>query len=145
MCLDQLMAHENIGQAFLLKLYENTVDEDVQDFDKYDIGNGIGLLDKVQTDNLVRELIYRGYVVNAKEKSKVSLSSEGRRKVEIWKTTTEFICLPNAYPRVMILKHISNELKWIQGHIGNPAENGLLGLRCVLYVDAQTTDFISIE
>jgi len=83
MCLDYLMAHENIGKDFLLKLYENTVDDDVQDFDKYDIGNDIGLLDKVQTDNLVKELVYKGYVVDAKEKSKVYLSSEGRRRVEI--------------------------------------------------------------
>lgn len=83
MCLDQLMAHEDIGQPFLLKLYENTVDDDVHDFDKYDIGNDIGLLDKVQTDNLVNELVYRGYVVKAKEKSKIHLSNEGRKKVEI--------------------------------------------------------------
>ena len=77
------MAHENIGQAFLLKLYENTVDDDVHDFDKYDIGNDIGLLDKVQTDNLVDELLDRGYVNKAKEKSKIYLSNKGRKKVEI--------------------------------------------------------------
>lgn len=55
------MAPEDLGQTFLLTLYENTVDDNVQDFDKYEIGNDISLLDKLQTDNLVKELVERGY------------------------------------------------------------------------------------
>ena len=43
MCLKQLMAHENIGQAYLLKLYEKSVSDSVQDFDMYEIGSDIGL------------------------------------------------------------------------------------------------------
>jgi len=45
--MNQLMAHEDIGQTFLMKLYEKSVNDSVQDFDKYKIGNDIGLLDKV--------------------------------------------------------------------------------------------------
>jgi hypothetical protein len=55
----------------------------VQDFDKYEIGRDIGLLDIVQTDNLVKELVYRGLVIETKEKSKIYLSNKGRKKVEI--------------------------------------------------------------
>jgi hypothetical protein len=64
------MAYEDIVQTFLMKLYEKSVNDSIQDFDKYEIGRDIGLLDKVQTDNLVKELVYRGYVIEAKEKSK---------------------------------------------------------------------------
>ena len=77
------MASEDLGQTFLLTLYENTVDDNVQDFDKYEIGNDIGLLDKLQTDNLVKELVERGYIMKSKEKSKIYLSNKGRGKVEL--------------------------------------------------------------
>ena len=83
MCVNQLMAHEDIGQTFLLKLYEKSVSDSVQAFDRYEIGSDIGLLDKVQTDNLVDELLDRGYVIKAKEKSKIYLSNKGRKTVEI--------------------------------------------------------------
>jgi hypothetical protein len=83
MCLNLLMAHEDIGQSFLLKLYEKSVSDSIQDFDMYEIGSDIGLLDKVQTDNLVEELLDRGYVNKAKEKSKIYLSNKGRKRVEI--------------------------------------------------------------
>jgi len=66
-----------------MKLYEKSVNDSVQDFDKYEIGRDIGLLDKVQTDNLVKELVYRGLVIETKEKSKIYLSNKGRKKVEI--------------------------------------------------------------
>lgn len=81
--MNQLMPHEDIGQTFLMKLYEKSVNDSVQDFDKYKIGNDIGLLDKVQTDNLVKELVSRGYVIETKEKSKIYLSNKGRKRVEI--------------------------------------------------------------
>lgn len=77
------MAHEDLGETFLLTLYLNTVDDNVQDFDKYEIGNDIGLLDKLQTDNLVKELVERGYIMKSKEKSKIYLSNKGREKVEL--------------------------------------------------------------
>jgi hypothetical protein len=83
MCLDHLMAREDLGQTFLLTLYENTVDDNVQDFDKYEIGNNVGLLDKLQTDNLVKELVERGYIMKSKEKSKIYLSNKGKEKVEL--------------------------------------------------------------
>jgi hypothetical protein len=56
------MARENLGQTFLLKLYEKTVNNGVQIIDRYEIGREIGLLDKMQTDNLVNELTYNGYM-----------------------------------------------------------------------------------
>jgi hypothetical protein len=77
------MARENLGQTFLLKLYEKTVNNGVQIIDRYEIGREIGLLDKMQTDNLVNELTYNGYICQSKERSKIYLSSEGRKKVEI--------------------------------------------------------------
>lgn len=77
------MAREDLGQTFLLTLYENTVDDNVQDFDKYEIGNNVGLLDKLQTDNLVKELVERGYIMKSKEKSKIYLSNKGKEKVEL--------------------------------------------------------------
>jgi len=77
------MAHEDLGETFLLTLYLNTVHDNVQDFDKYEIGNDIGLLDKLQTDNLVKELVERGYIMKSKEKSKIYLSNKGREKVEL--------------------------------------------------------------
>jgi len=81
--LGSLMAHEDLGETFLLTLYLNTVHDNVQDFDKYEIGNDIGLLDKLQTDNLVKELVERGYIMKSKEKSKIYLSNKGREKVEL--------------------------------------------------------------
>ena len=77
------MAHEDLGETFLLTLYLNTVHDNVQDFDKYEIGNDIGLLDKLQTDSLVKELVERGYIMKSKEKSKIYLSNKGREKVEL--------------------------------------------------------------
>lgn len=73
---------QDIGHTFLMKLYEKSVNDSVEDFDKYEIGNDIGLLDKIQTDNLVNELVYRGYVIEAK-KNKIYLSIKGRKKVEV--------------------------------------------------------------
>ena len=77
------MAHEDLGETFLLTLYLNTVHDNVQDFDKYEIGNDIGLLDKLQTDSLVKELVERGYIMKSKEKSKIYLSGKGKEKVEL--------------------------------------------------------------
>ena len=76
------MAHEDIGQTFLMKLYQKSVNNGVQEYDKYQIGSDIGLVDKIQTDNLVKELVYRGYVIEAKEKPKIYLSNKGRKRVE---------------------------------------------------------------
>jgi hypothetical protein len=77
------MAREDLGQAFLLNLYEKTVNDGNQIIDRYEIGREIGLLDKSQTDNLVNELVYNEYIREGKEKSKIYLSNKGRKKVEI--------------------------------------------------------------
>jgi hypothetical protein len=57
------MSNEIIGK-FLLKLYEKTGDNEVGYFDKYDIGEEIGLLDKTQTDHVVENLVKDGFVNN---------------------------------------------------------------------------------
>jgi hypothetical protein len=77
------MAREDLGQAFLLKLYDKTVNDGIQIIDRYEIGREIGLLHKSQTDNLVSELVYNKYIRERKEKSKIYLSNKGRKKVEI--------------------------------------------------------------
>jgi predicted transcriptional regulator len=76
------MARENLGDTFLRKLCEKTVNNEVETIDMYEIGKEIGLLDKTQTYNLVNELIYHGYI-RKKDGSKINLSDKGRKRVEI--------------------------------------------------------------
>jgi hypothetical protein len=64
------MARENLGDTFLRKLYEMTVNNEIETIDMYEIGKEIGLLDKTQTYNLVNELIYHGYI-RKKDGSKI--------------------------------------------------------------------------
>jgi hypothetical protein len=75
------MARENLGDKFLRKLYEKTVNNEIETIDMYEIGKEIGLLDKTQMYNLVDELIYQGYI-RKKDGSKIYLSEKGRKKVE---------------------------------------------------------------
>jgi hypothetical protein len=49
-------AIEGIGQKFLLKLYEKTVNDGVEAIDRYEIGKELRLIDE-QTDNLVNVLL----------------------------------------------------------------------------------------
>ncbi|MGH9973528.1 MAG: hypothetical protein ACRD93_06490 [Nitrososphaeraceae archaeon] len=70
------MSNETIGK-FLLKLYEKTGDNEIGYFDKYEIGEEIGLLDKIQTDNVVESLVKDGFVNNDAQSSKIRITEEG--------------------------------------------------------------------
>lgn len=70
------MSNETIGK-FLLKLYEKTGDNEKGYFDKYEIGEEIGLLDKIQTDNVVESLVKDGFVNNDAQSSKIRITEEG--------------------------------------------------------------------
>lgn len=74
------MSNEIIGK-FLLKLYEKTGDNDVGYFDKYDIGEEIGLLDKTQTDHVVENLVKDGFVNNDTQGSKIRITEEGNKRL----------------------------------------------------------------
>jgi hypothetical protein len=76
------MARENLGDTFLRKLYEKTVNNEIETIDMYEIGKEIGLLDKTQTYNLVNELIYHGHI-RKKDGSKIYLSDKGRKRVDL--------------------------------------------------------------
>jgi hypothetical protein len=45
-------------------------------FDKYGIGEEIGLLDKIQTDNVVESLLKDGFVNNDAQSSKIRITEE---------------------------------------------------------------------
>ncbi len=70
------MSNETIGK-FLLKLYEKTGDNEIGYFDKYEIGEEIGLLDKIQTNNVVESLVKDGFVNNDAQSSKIRITEEG--------------------------------------------------------------------
>ena len=74
------MSNEIIGK-FLLKLYEKTGDNDLGYFDKYDIGEEIGLLDKTQTDHVVENLVKDGFVNNDTQGSKIRITEEGNKRL----------------------------------------------------------------
>lgn len=66
---------------FLLKLYEKTGDNEIGYFDRYEIGEQIGLLDKVQTDHLVENLVKDGFVKNDAQSSKITITEEGNKRL----------------------------------------------------------------
>ena len=68
---------EGIGDKFLLKLYEKTVNDGVETIDRYEIGKEVGLA-HFQTDNLVNELDAQGYIEKISG-NKVCLSEDGRK------------------------------------------------------------------
>ena len=74
------MSNETISK-FLLKLYEKTGDNEVGYFDKYEIGEEIGLLDKTQTDHVVENLVKDGFVNNDAQSSKISITEEGNKRL----------------------------------------------------------------
>jgi predicted transcriptional regulator len=74
------MSNEIIGK-FLLKLYEKTGDNEPRYFDKYDIGEEIGLLDKTQTDHVVENLVKDGFVNNDTQGSKIRITEEGNKRL----------------------------------------------------------------
>ena len=55
------MSEERIGDKFLRKLYEKTVNNGIENIDRDEIGKEIGIID-VQMDNLVDELTSEGYI-----------------------------------------------------------------------------------
>ena len=55
------MSEERIGDKFLRKLYEETVNNGIENIDREEIGKEIGIID-VQMDNLVDELTSEGYI-----------------------------------------------------------------------------------
>jgi predicted transcriptional regulator len=74
------MSNEIIGK-FLLKLYDKTGDNEVGYFDKYDIGEEIGLLDKTQTDHVVENLVKDGFVNNDTQGSKIRITEEDNKRL----------------------------------------------------------------
>jgi hypothetical protein len=74
------MSNEILGK-FLLKLYEKTGDNEIGYFDRYEIGEGIGLLDKVQTDHVVENLVKDGFVINEVQSSKIRITEEGNKRL----------------------------------------------------------------
>jgi len=74
------MSNEILGK-FLLKLYEKTGDNEIGYFDRYEIGEGIGLLDKVQTDHVVENLVKDGFVINEAQSSKIRITEEGNKRL----------------------------------------------------------------
>ena len=74
------MSNETIGK-FLLKLYEKTGDNEIGYFDRYEIGEEIGLLDKTQTDHVVESLVQDGFVNNDAPESKIRITEEGNKRL----------------------------------------------------------------
>ena len=75
------MSEERIGDKFLRKLYEKTVNDGAQYIDREEIGKEIGVID-VQVDNRVDELTAEGYVKKIGRKN-IYLTDDGRKRVEI--------------------------------------------------------------
>ena len=74
------MSNNTIGK-FLLRLRELTVDGNSL-FDMYNIGEDIGLVDKIQTDHIVGILLKDGYIINGRENSKIKLTKEGYKRLK---------------------------------------------------------------
>jgi predicted transcriptional regulator len=74
------MSEERIGDKFLRKLYEKTVNNGTENIDREEIGKEIGLID-VRMDNLVDELTAEGYVKKL-GRTKIYLTDDGRKRVE---------------------------------------------------------------
>jgi predicted transcriptional regulator len=75
------MSEERIGDKFLRKLYEKTVNDGIQSIDKDEIGKEIGIID-VQMDNLVDELSSDGYIKKV-GRTKIYLINDGKKRAEI--------------------------------------------------------------
>ena len=75
------MSEERIGDKFLRKLYEKTVNNGIENIDREEIGKEIGIID-VQIDNLVDELTSEGYIKKV-GRTNVYLTNDVRKRVEI--------------------------------------------------------------
>ena len=82
------MANE-MTNKFLLKLFEKTGDkEGVKFFDRYEIGQEVALLDKIQTDDIVDILASDGFVAkNEVIDTKIRITNEGRNRLKNNTTT----------------------------------------------------------
>ena len=75
------MSEERIGDKFLRKLYEKTVNNGTESIQREEIGKEIGII-KVQTDNLVDELTSEGYITKL-GRNNIKLTNDGRKRVEV--------------------------------------------------------------
>jgi predicted transcriptional regulator len=75
------MSEERIGDKFLRKLYEKTVNNGIEYIDREEIGKEIGIID-VQMDNLVDELTSEGFIKKL-GRTNIYLTDDGRKRVEI--------------------------------------------------------------
>jgi hypothetical protein len=75
------MSEERIGDKFLRKLYEKTVDNGIESIDRNEIGIEFGMID-IQMDNLVDELTSDGYLKKV-GRTKIYLTDDGRKRAEI--------------------------------------------------------------
>jgi hypothetical protein len=75
------VSEERIGDKFLRKLYEKTVNNGLESIDKHEIGKEIGIID-VQMDNLVDELSSEGYIKKI-GRTKIYLTIDGRKRAEL--------------------------------------------------------------
>ena len=74
------MSEERIGDKFLRKLYEKTVNNGVESIDRDEIGKEIGIIN-VQTDNLVDELTSEGFIKKT-GRTKIFLTDDGKKRAE---------------------------------------------------------------
>jgi hypothetical protein len=74
------MSNETIGK-FLLKVYEKTDDNEIGYFDKYEIGEEIGLLDKNQVDDVVKCLVEDGFISIDAGIPKIRITEEGIEQI----------------------------------------------------------------
>jgi len=75
------MSNETVGK-FLLKLYEKTGDNELICLDRYEIGEEIGLVDKIQTDHIVEILAKDGFVNNDINGSKIRITEQGINRLK---------------------------------------------------------------
>ena len=77
-----LFMSNETADRFLLKLYEKTGHkEGLQSIDKYEIGEQIGLLDKIQTDHIVETLVKDGFVNWDLSDSEIRITEEGKKRI----------------------------------------------------------------
>jgi predicted transcriptional regulator len=74
------MSEERIGDKFLRKLYEKTVNNGVESIDRDEIGKEIGIIN-VQTDNLVDELTSEGFIKKT-GRTKIFITDDGKKRAE---------------------------------------------------------------
>jgi Mn-dependent DtxR family transcriptional regulator len=74
------MSEERIGDKFLRKLYEKTVNNGVESIDRDEIGKEIGIIN-VQMDNLVDELTSEGFIKKI-GRTKIFLTDDGKKRAE---------------------------------------------------------------